>query len=141
MRERNLAASRVAFLPRMDPARYRAVIAHADVMLDTQHFSGCLTTLDALALGTPVVTLPGRFMRGRQSMAMLQSLGLHALIATDTKGYVETAIEFAHSGQLRRDVAEACASGRNKIFGRRDAVAALADHLEAVHLAHQAARH
>jgi CRISPR-associated protein Csy1 len=54
-----------------------------DVMLDTLHWSGGNTSLDALASGLPVVTLPGELMRGRQSQAMLQALGARELVARD----------------------------------------------------------
>src|SRR5262249_44399098 len=48
---------------------------------DTLHFSGGNATLDALHSGVPVVTCPGRFMRARQSAAMLRMLGCSELIA------------------------------------------------------------
>ena len=56
-------------LPSMAHDDYLRVNMVCDVMLDTLHWSGGNTTLDALACGLPVVTLPGEFMRGRQSMA------------------------------------------------------------------------
>src|SRR5207342_1017310 len=47
-----------------------------DVMLDTLHWSGGNTSLDALAMGLPVVTFPGTLMRGRQSFGMLRTMGV-----------------------------------------------------------------
>ena len=55
----------------------------SDVMIDTLRWSGGNTTLDALASALPVVTLEGRFMRGRQTAAMLRILGIEELIARD----------------------------------------------------------
>ena len=57
-----------------------------DVMLDTLHWSGGNTspwTRTPCAL--PMVTLPGEFMRGRQSYAMLKAMGLDDLIAPGIK--------------------------------------------------------
>ncbi len=63
----------------MGHADYLRVNALCDVFLDTLHWSGGNTTLDALAAGLPPVTLPGAYMRGRQSFAMLRMLGLEEL--------------------------------------------------------------
>jgi protein O-GlcNAc transferase len=69
MAARKLAVlKRVIFLPRMDHNAYLQVNRSCDVMLDTLYWSGGNTSLDALACGLPMVTLPGEFMRGRQSL-------------------------------------------------------------------------
>src|SRR5262249_49817571 len=61
---------RLLFLPRQNPVDYVALITVADVMLDTLHFNGMNSSLDAMCVGTPVVTLPGEFQRGRHTQAM-----------------------------------------------------------------------
>ena len=48
----------------------------SDVFLDTFGYSGCVTTLEAVACGLPVVTLPGDFHRGRYIYAILRQLGV-----------------------------------------------------------------
>jgi predicted O-linked N-acetylglucosamine transferase (SPINDLY family) len=64
-------------------------------MLDTMHWSGGNTSLDALSSGLPIVTLEGRFMRGRQSAAMLRTVGVEELIARDAQQYVDIALRVA----------------------------------------------
>src|SRR5688572_11526722 len=54
-------ADRIVAVPRMDSRAYLDLIAVADVMLDTRHFNGMNTSLEALSVGTPVVTWPSRF--------------------------------------------------------------------------------
>jgi protein O-GlcNAc transferase len=71
--------------------RFLAVNRLCDLMLDTLHWSGGNTSLDAIAMGLPIVTLPGRFMRGRQSMAMLRMLEITQTIASDLADYVDIA--------------------------------------------------
>jgi predicted O-linked N-acetylglucosamine transferase (SPINDLY family) len=71
--------------------QFLAVLAACDLSLDSFDFSGGNTTLDALSVGLPVVTLPGEFMRGRQSMAMLQMIGVPQLIAHDADDYAKIA--------------------------------------------------
>lgn len=68
--------SRVIWLPGCDRARYLQINMACDVMLDSLHFSGGNTSLDALQAGLPVLSAEGRFMRGRQTAAMLRRLGL-----------------------------------------------------------------
>jgi CRISPR-associated protein Csy1 len=56
--------------------RFLALLACCDVLLDPWHWSGGNTALDALHMGLPILTRWGSFMRGRQSAAMLEQLGL-----------------------------------------------------------------
>jgi predicted O-linked N-acetylglucosamine transferase (SPINDLY family) len=71
------------WLDETDRATYLRINQACDLMLDSLHWSGGNTSLDALACGLPVLTCPGRFLRGRQSLAMLRRLGLEAdLVAT-----------------------------------------------------------
>jgi predicted O-linked N-acetylglucosamine transferase (SPINDLY family) len=67
----------------------------ADVLLDSLEWSGGKTTLEALSCGLPVVTLPGRFMRGRHAYAMLRMMGWDDTIADDKDGYCAIAIRLA----------------------------------------------
>jgi predicted O-linked N-acetylglucosamine transferase (SPINDLY family) len=82
---------RTTFLRRRAHDEYLNVNVVCDVMLDTLHWSGGNTSLDALSCGLPVVSLPGRFMRGRQSAAMLRLAGVPELVARDETEYVAIA--------------------------------------------------
>ncbi|MCE9550134.1 MAG: tetratricopeptide repeat protein [Betaproteobacteria bacterium] len=104
------------FLPSMAHDDYLRVNMLCDVMLDTLHWSGGNTTLDALACGLPVVTLPGEFMRGRQSYGMLKCLGLDELIAKDQDDYIEIALKIGRDNAWRQQVVQRINSGSNKIF-------------------------
>ena len=88
----------------IDPARVtrrgwtpyaQALDDYADVhvALDPFPFCGGLTTLDALWMGVPVVTLQGQLMAARQSAAFLANIGAPELIAADADDYVRIAIE------------------------------------------------
>ncbi|HET7032072.1 MAG TPA: tetratricopeptide repeat protein, partial [Casimicrobiaceae bacterium] len=65
---------RAIVLPSLSHPDYLRVNRVCDAMLDTLHWSGGNTSLDALACGLPVVTLPGPLMRGRQTAGMLEVL-------------------------------------------------------------------
>ncbi|MEO8102606.1 MAG: hypothetical protein ABI790_08770 [Betaproteobacteria bacterium] len=137
-----LAAAGVAakgqfkFLPRMNGAMFRRALGLADVMLDTLHWSGGGTSLDAFAAEVPVVALPGAFMRGRQTAAMLRLMGLETLIATDIDGYVTKAIELASNATMNESVRATIAAKKGNVFGRSDANAAFADRIYSTALAH-----
>jgi predicted O-linked N-acetylglucosamine transferase (SPINDLY family) len=121
--------SQVKFLPRMDAASFRRVLAAADVVIDTVHWSGGNTSLDALAASTPIVTLPGRFMRGRQTAAMLGLLGLQELVASTPDEYVRLAVDVARDRDRNRALRETIVARRAQLFDRAENVAALGEAL------------
>jgi CRISPR-associated protein Csy1 len=124
---------RVCFLaPFLPHGEYLRLNELCDVMLDTLLWSGGNTSLDALATGLPIVTLPGELMRGRQSQAMLGTLGLPELIATDIDGYLETAVRLGGDPVERARIAQAIAERRGELFERDEPVRALEAFLERV---------
>jgi protein O-GlcNAc transferase len=120
---------RVRFLEFTQHAKYLRINELCDVMLDTLHWSGGNTSLDALAAGLPLVTLPGAFMRGRQSAAMLGQMGLAELIAEDRDAYVEKALELGADRERRREVSARIAANRGALFERDEPVRAFGDFL------------
>lgn len=104
-------SERLHWLPRMGHDDYLRVNQCCDLMLDTLHWSGGNTSLDAIRCGLPMVTLPGAFMRGRQSMAMLRRLGLDDLIAGDVEEYVRIALELGRDPAWRARVRTAMQAG------------------------------
>jgi predicted O-linked N-acetylglucosamine transferase (SPINDLY family) len=66
-----------------------------DIALDPFPFCGGMTSLDALWMGVPVVTLPQVMIAGRQSASMLANLGLPELIAADESAYETAAVGLA----------------------------------------------
>ena len=96
---------RAVFLPTRNRADYLRVNLACDVMVDSLHWSGGNTSLDALHSGLPIVTCPGRFMRGRQSMAMLRHLGCSELIVEEPAQLAELAVAIANDRPRRAALA------------------------------------
>lgn len=74
-----------------------------DICLDPIPYSGGLSTLEALFLGVPVVTLSGELLSHRHSTAYLSCLGLYELICSTQESYVETAISLANQIDMLQD--------------------------------------
>jgi len=69
--------------------------AQMDISLDTFPYHGTTTTLDALWMGVPVVTLAGDRHASRVGVSILTSLGLTELIAHSPDEYVAIAVRLA----------------------------------------------
>jgi protein O-GlcNAc transferase len=96
-------ARHILFLPRQSGADFINLIAISDVMLDTIHFCGFNTTLQAFATATPVVTLPGRFMRGRHTLGFYRKMGYLDLVAKHCDDYVSIAVGLGCDPERRRE--------------------------------------
>jgi CRISPR-associated protein Csy1 len=124
-----IAADRIVVLAQRPHAEFLAVNAACDVMLDTSRWSGGNTSLDAIASGLPIVTLPGRFMRGRQSAGMLHLMDMPGLVAKDEDDYVQKAAAIATDAAYRNELSRGIAERRERIFDDAAPVAALAEFL------------
>jgi len=130
--------ARVVVLQLMPRDDYLEVNRLCDVMLDTLHWSGGNTTLDALAVGLPVVTRSGHLMRGRQTAGMLRALGRTDLIAQDSAAYVRLALAIAGSPSHRQELGNAILAARRQLFGDSAPIRRLEDFFASV--AHQRQR-
>ena len=97
-------AARVRFVPSMPYERYLRVLQMSDVVLDTVHFNGYNTSMEAFSVGTPVVTLAGRLQRERFGHGLYTAMGFVDLVADSDARYVELACRVASD----RDFAAAC---------------------------------
>lgn len=120
---------RVIFLPYMTHGEYLQVNASCDVMLDTLHWSGGNTSLDAIASGLPIVTHPGRFMRGRQSAAMLRMAGVDELVVDSDDAYVALATALGNDPARRAELSRRLEHGRAALFSRDEPIRALEEFL------------
>jgi CRISPR-associated protein Csy1 len=120
---------RTCVLPYLPHDDYLRLNQLCDVMLDSLYWSGGNTTLDAIACGLPVVTLPGATMRSRQSAAMLRLAGVDELVADDGAAYVERALGIAGDPDQRARLRERLQLGAAALFGQAHTLAFLQDTL------------
>ncbi|MEJ0004920.1 MAG: tetratricopeptide repeat protein [Steroidobacteraceae bacterium] len=108
----------------LDPMRFEyflQLLTVADVCLDTVHFNGMNSSLEAFAVGTPIVTLPGRLQRGRHTQAMYRKMGIHDCIATDTADYIEIAVRLACDAEFAAAIRRRILS-ENRVLYENEAV-------------------
>lgn len=122
---------RVIWLPRQLKQAYFQLVRLAAVILDTTVFSGANTTLQALGLGVPVVTLPGRFVRGRMTLGWLAEGGLMEMSASDPEDYVRIALRFGLDAAWRAAVVTRIEQARPLLFERHEVIAEIEDFLTA----------
>jgi predicted O-linked N-acetylglucosamine transferase (SPINDLY family) len=112
---RSIPESRLVFVPPVPADAFPALLRAGDAYLDSHRWSGGNTTLEAMAVGLPIVTLPGALMRGRHTAAILRQAGAGAWIAASEREYVDLAAALADPGERARARA-AVAAGRARVF-------------------------
>jgi predicted O-linked N-acetylglucosamine transferase (SPINDLY family) len=122
---------RLRCVPRMVRGDYLKLLATADVVLDTVHYGGGANSIyDAVTVGTPVVTLPDRFHRGRYALATYRAMGMTACTANSAAEYVEIAMRLANDPDYRRAVCNEIAVTRGALFDNGAAVRELEEVIE-----------
>jgi protein O-GlcNAc transferase len=121
----------VTVLPRTSRADYLRINQLCDVMLDTLYWSGGNTSLDALASGLPVVTLPGVLMRARQTAGMLRLLGCEDMIASSQENYVGLVAKLSEPPERAAASARILAAA-DRLFDRLEPIRALEEFLDRV---------
>jgi protein O-GlcNAc transferase len=103
-------ANRLIFLPRISRTEYLALLMASDAILDPFHWGGGNTTIEALACGVPVPTLPAAYLRGRLTLGFYRKMAMPELITGSSEEFVELNCRIANDAdfraELKRKVAE-----------------------------------
>ena len=86
-----LDPSRLEIAGRRPMAGFLQLLHSVDVLLDPFPQNGGITSLHALWMGVPVISLAGAAPIGRIGVSLLSQLGLESFVARDHDGYVEIA--------------------------------------------------
>lgn len=107
-----IPAERLIFCNRASMPVYMQQHHHVDILLDTFPYSGSTTTLNALWMGVPTVTVPGTSMASRGGACWLSHVGLTEFIARDKDEFVTKSIELARDldalNRMRLGMRERC---------------------------------
>lgn len=75
-----------------------------DIALDSYPYHGTTTTVEALAMGVPVVSFIGEVHRARVGLSLLTAIGQPDWCATNRDQYIETAVRLAQDRPLREQL-------------------------------------
>ncbi len=81
-----------------------AAYGEIDIALDPFPYSGGLTTLEALWMGVPVITLTGQNFCGRHSTSHLANVGLPEFVTSSTEEYARAALALAQDPERLRNL-------------------------------------
>ena len=104
------------FHPRCQEDEFLGLIEQSDIILDSFNWSGCNSSLEAISLNKPIVTLPGAFMRGRHTYSFLKVLNIEETITKTKREYVKIAIKLANDNIFKNSVINKIKKNKNKLF-------------------------
>jgi protein O-GlcNAc transferase len=117
--------ARVRFLPFCDHTRYLGLLRMADVVLDTPHFGGGNSSLEAIAMGAPVVTLPGAYARSRYTYANYRRMGMLDCVADSAQAYVDMAVRLGTDRAYAAAIRKRIVAGSDRLYNDTGTVRAL----------------
>jgi predicted O-linked N-acetylglucosamine transferase (SPINDLY family) len=83
-------------------------------------------------MGVPIVTLPGAYMRGRQTYSLYKRMGVMDCIVNTPREYVDKAVRLATDVSYREEIQREIRANSHLIFEDMDMVRELEAHLKAM---------
>lgn len=117
---------RVRFIRRLKEPEFLNLLTCADVVLDPLHFGGGNSSCEALALGVPIVTLPGAFLRGRVTLGLYRKMNVLDCVAASAAHYVELAVRLGTDRDYRRQIQDKILAANHVLYEDAAAVRELA---------------
>ena len=122
-REHGISPERLQFAPPLTHREHLLRLGRANLFLDTLGCGAHATAGEALVLGLPLLTLPGRTVHERYAAALLLDAGLSELVADTRENYIDFAVRMATSSAFyhacRARVAEAFSPDAIRLHDRR----------------------
>lgn len=100
LKKLGMPLERIAFEGDSPYEEYLGRLQDMDIMLDTYPYTGGSTTLDALYMGVPTVTMYGERRGTRFGYSILKSVGLEELAVDNKDDYIKRVISLAHDEEL-----------------------------------------
>ena len=117
------------FLPRMNQRKFAGVASLANVFLDSIDWSGHNSALESLVFDLPIVTFPGKFMRGRHSFAILKMMGITETIASSKDEYIDIAVRLGKDPKYLEAMSRKIVQNKDRLYKDLKPVRALEDFL------------
>lgn len=91
----DIAEDRLTLLDWLSHEEHWQWYNQADIALDAYPFNGCITTLEALWMGIPTVSLAGSLWVSRMGFSLLSGVGLEICVAQSPDQFVAKALALA----------------------------------------------
>ncbi|RLA79185.1 MAG: hypothetical protein DRG78_13425, partial [Epsilonproteobacteria bacterium] len=98
---KNLDKEYLVFRPWADSETFYSLLHHTDAVLEPTVFGYGTTAIEALSIGTPIITLPSDYPGGRIMQAFYKKINFKELIVTDMKEYISQAIKLATDNSFK----------------------------------------
>ncbi|MHC4568825.1 MAG: O-linked N-acetylglucosamine transferase, SPINDLY family protein [Planctomycetota bacterium] len=93
-----VSAERIRIVGWKQSVEHLKLYGEVDIVLDTYPFNGCITTLEGLWMGAPVVSLVGKnSLLSRTGLSVLSRVGLEFFAAATPQEFVAKAIAFSRN--------------------------------------------
>lgn len=123
-------AEQLQILPRMNPADFLALLRAADVALDTPVYGAGKLAFECAAMGVPMVTHPGRWLRSRLGLACAEAMEVKDMVADSWEAYLDKARHWAEDREARAAVEHKLKASSDRLFERPEALQAFAALIE-----------
>ena len=121
LKNNNIDLDRIVIIDKLKHHDMMALYNNIDVALDSFFFGGDTTTREAFEIGTPIVTLPHKYLGSRWTQAYYHHMGITDLIATDIDHYVELAVKVGTDKAFYNELRERIKNNSHKIFYSKEA--------------------
>lgn len=119
---------RIIFIPWVsNPQDFVSLNKAADVVIDPFHFGMGTTAIATCSVGTPFVTKPGEFMRGRVALFYAKTLDVMECVAVDTEDYAAKAVAIATDPVLRKSIQAKILANNSVLFENPKPIADLVE--------------
>jgi predicted O-linked N-acetylglucosamine transferase (SPINDLY family) len=108
-----VARERIVIAPKLANAHHMARYPLADLFLDTTPYGAHTTASDALWMGVPVLTVPGRSFASRVCGSLVSAAGLPELVCDTPEAFVERAVALAQDPARLKGYRDRLEQGRN----------------------------
>lgn len=137
LKKKNIDVNRIIFLRRLSHNDMMSLYNNIDVVLDSFFFGGDTTTREAFECGSPIITLPYKYLGCRWTQAYYKFIGVTELIAKDIENYIELAVSVGtnkvYSSQLKKKIKD----NSHKLFYSKESSKLWGDVFEKLYNKHQ----
>ena len=110
---------RLIFLEGMSQVSYYKKLASHKIILDSIGWSGGNTSMEALYLDKPIVTLQGKSLRANHTVAMLKQINLDILIANNYEEYIFLAGKLIKEEEFFKFIVDKIKKNKHLIFEKQ----------------------